>query len=57
MLLMVLVSIQGFYLKNFPCDKHIVDNNKNDEGIISLRVFNGCIQIIKKQIPHYLNFK
>ena len=27
-----------------PCDKHIVDKNKNGKGIFSSRVFNGYIQ-------------
>ena len=31
-------------LNNLPCDKHIVDINKNGKGVISLRVFNGYIE-------------
>ena len=30
---------------------------KNSKGIIELRVFNGCIEKHKKQIPQYLHFR
>ena len=42
-------------IKNLPCDKHIVDINKNGKGIISLKIFNGYFEK-KKQIPQYLIF-
>ena len=44
-------------LNNLPCDKHIVDINKNGKGIISLKVFNGYIQNGNRQIPRYLIFR
>ena len=44
-------------LNNLPCDKHIVNIIKNGKGIISLKVFNGCIEKNKKQIPQYLIFR
>ena len=44
-------------LNNLPCDKHIVNTNKNGKGIISMRIFNGYIQNNKKQIPQYLIFR
>ena len=44
-------------LNNLPCHKHIVDINKNGEGIIALRVFNGYIHNGKKQIPEHLYFR
>ena len=44
-------------LKNHPCDKHIVDINKNGKGVISSRVLNGYIENGKKQIPQYLIFR
>ena len=31
-------------LNNLPCDKHIVNNNKNGNGYIQLKVFNGYIE-------------
>ena len=34
-------------LNNLPCDKHIVDIDKNGKGIISLKIFSGYIE--KKQ--------
>ena len=43
-------------LNNLPCDKHIVDIIENGKGIIELKVFNGLIQKINKQIPQYLHF-
>ena len=39
-------------LKNLSCDKHIVDIMKNGKGIIELKVFNGYIEKIIKQIPN-----
>ena len=44
-------------LNNPPCDKHIVDINKNGKGIISLKIFNGYIGNNKKQIPQNLIFR
>ena len=44
-------------LNNLPFDKHIVDIIKNGKGIISLRVFNGCVYNGKKQIPQFLIFR
>ena len=44
-------------LNNLLCDKHICDNIINGKSIRSLRVFNGYIQNIKKQIPQYLIFR
>ena len=44
-------------LNNLPCDKHIVDIIKNGKGIISLKIFNGYIDKIKKQIPQHLIFR
>ena len=41
-------------LKNLPGDKHIVDIIKNVKGIIFLKIFNGYIQKINKQLPQYL---
>ena len=37
-------------LNNLPCDKHIVDINKIGKDKFSLRVSNGYLQNIKKQI-------
>ena len=31
-------------LNNLPCDKHIVNIEKNGKGIISLKIFNGYIE-------------
>ena len=42
---------------NLPCDKHIVDIIKNGKGIIELKVYNGLIHKINKQIPQYLHFR
>ena len=44
-------------LNNLPCDKHIVDINKNRKGKVSSGSFNGYIQNNKKQIPQYLIFR
>ena len=44
-------------LNNLPCDKHIVDIIKNGKGIIELKVYNGLIHKINKQIPQYLHFR
>ena len=44
-------------INNIPCDKSIVDINKNAKGIISLRLLNGYMQIFKKQIPQNLIFR
>ena len=44
-------------LNSLPCDKHIVDINKNGKGIIELKVFNGLIYKNNKQIPQYLHFR
>ena len=44
-------------LNNLPCDKHIVDIFKIGKGIISLKIINGYIENIKKQIPQYLHFR
>ena len=35
---------------NLPCDKHIVDNIKNGNGIVSLGVFDGYIQRVKDKL-------
>ena len=43
-------------INTLRCDKHIVDNIKNGKSVISLRIFNGYIENIKKQSPHYLFF-
>ena len=43
-------------LNNLSCDKRIVSILKNRKGIIELKVFNGYIEKIKKQIPQYLRF-
>ena len=42
---------------NLPCDKHIVDNIKNGNGIVCLGVFDGYIQNVKRQSPQYLLFR
>ena len=44
-------------LNNLDCDKHFVNILKNGKGIIELKVFNGYIEKIKKQIPQYLHFR
>ena len=45
-------------LSNLPCDKHIVgDIIKNGKGIISMKIFNGYNEKIKKQIPQFLIFR
>ena len=44
-------------LNNLDCDKRIVNINKNSKGVIEMKVFNGCIKKIKKQIPQYLHFR
>ena len=44
-------------LNKLPCDKHIVDIIKNGKGLISLKIFNGYIQNIRKQIPQFLIFR
>ena len=43
-------------LNNLDCDKRIVDIIKNGKDIIEIKVFNGCIQNNKRQIPQYLHF-
>ena len=54
-------NVSGFdtwiILNNLPSDKRIVDFIKIGKGIISLRVFQGCINSGKKQIPEYLVFR
>ena len=42
------------FLKNIPCDRHIVGFIKNGKGIISMKAFNGHIQINDTQYPQYL---
>ena len=44
-------------LNNLPCDRQIVDINKNGEGIVFMRIFNGFIQNNKKLFPQYLIFR
>ena len=44
-------------LNNLPGDKRIVNIIKNGKSIIELKVFNGYIEKIKKQIPQYLDFR
>ena len=44
-------------LNNLTCDEHIVDIIEKGKGITSVRIFNGYILIIKKQIPQYLIFR
>ena len=36
-------------LNNLPCYKHIVDNNKNGKGIISMKIFIGQIHNGKRK--------
>ena len=43
-------------LNNFPCDRRVININKNGKDIVSLRVFNGYIQKNRKPIPQYLIF-
>ena len=44
-------------LNYLPCDKHIVDIIRKGKGIISSKIFNGCIEKNKKQIPEHLMFR
>ena len=44
-------------LNNLPCDERIVNIIKNGKSNIELKVFNGCIEKNKKQIPQYLPFR
>ena len=45
-------------LNNLPCDRHKCgDIIKNGKGIISLKLFNGCIIKNKKQTPQHLIFR
>ena len=44
-------------LNNLPCDKRIVNINKNGKDILELKVFNGYIEKNKKQSPQYLHSK
>ena len=43
-------------VKKLPCDKHNVNIIKNGKSIVELKVFNGCTEKNKKQIPQYLHF-
>ena len=43
-----------FYI--LPFDKRIVNIVKNGKGILELKILNGNIQHIKRQIPQYLHF-
>ena len=45
------------FLNNLPCEKLIVDIIKNEKSTISLKVFNGCIQNCKEQIPQNSIFR
>ena len=45
------------FLNNLPCQKRIVNINKNGKGIIELKLFSGYIEKNKKQIPQYLHFR
>ena len=44
-------------LNNIPCDKRIVNIIKNVKVVVELKLFNGYIEKIKKQIPRYLHFR
>ena len=45
-------------LNNLTCDRHIVgDIIKNGKGFIELKIFNGLMYKIIKQIPQYLHFR
>ena len=38
-------------LNNLPCDRRIVENIKNGEGIVDLKIFTGYLQNRKKSSP------
>ena len=44
-------------VKQFSCDKRIVNKTKNGKGNIELKVSNGFFEKNKKKIPEYLCFR